>query len=80
MQTDYESVFLSGDDAEAVLGVPALGFVPFIGEEGLRLIRDISHFSPLMESYRTLRANIRFVTEPQSVRSILGHLRRSCRR
>jgi capsular exopolysaccharide synthesis family protein len=31
-----------------------------ISEPGLRLLRDVSHFSPLMESYRSLRTLLRF--------------------
>ena len=61
----------SPEEAERVLRLPTLGNVPLIEEEGLRLIRDISTFSPLMESYRTLRTNINFAAVGSTVRSIV---------
>jgi capsular exopolysaccharide synthesis family protein len=62
--------FLNGDDAESVLGVPAIGFFPTITDE-LRLIREIDGFHPLVEGYRSLRTNLRFVTDPQKPLSSL---------
>jgi capsular exopolysaccharide synthesis family protein len=42
-----------------------------IEEEGLRMIRDISTFSPLMESYRSLRTNINFAAVGSSLRTMI---------
>jgi capsular exopolysaccharide family len=61
----------SAEEAERVLRLPTLGTIPLIEEEGLRLIRDISTFSPLMESYRTLRTNINFAAVGNTVKSLL---------
>lgn len=64
---DAEEVFLTGkdrEDAEALLGVPTVGYIPLIEEPGLRLIRDVHSFSPLMESFRSLRVNLQFLAEP----------------
>lgn len=61
----------SPEEAERVLRLPNLGHVPLVEEEGLRLIRDISTFSPLMESYRSLRTNINFAAVGTSLRSIV---------
>ena len=58
------------DASEELLGVPMLGHIPMIQEEGLRLIRDISHFSPLMECYRSFRLNIRFAMDNRPLRSL----------
>jgi capsular exopolysaccharide synthesis family protein len=55
--------FFDGDDAEALLGIPTLGFLPRIDEPGLRLIRDLSSFSPLTEAFRALRTNLYFSTD-----------------
>ena len=60
---DTAETFADPEDAETFLGIPALGYVPRIDEPGLRLLRDISTFSPLMESYRTLRTNLYFATQ-----------------
>jgi polysaccharide biosynthesis transport protein len=61
----------SPEEAERVLGLPNLGHVPLVEEEGLRLIRDISTFSPLMESYRSLRTNINFAAVGSTLKSIV---------
>jgi polysaccharide biosynthesis transport protein len=61
----------SPEEAERVLRLPNLGYVPLVEEEGLRLIRDISTFSPLMESYRSLRTNINFAAVGTKLRSIV---------
>ena len=61
----------SPEEAERVLRLPNLGHVPLVEEEGLRLIRDISTFSPLMESYRSLRTNINFAAVGTTLRSIV---------
>jgi len=61
----------SPEEAERVLRLPNLGHVPLVEEEGLRLIRDISTFSPLMESYRSLRTNINFAAVGSEMRSIV---------
>ena len=57
---DNSEIFADFEETERVLGVPALGFIPLISEPGLRLLRDVSTFSPLMESYRSLRTHLRF--------------------
>ena len=69
MLIDSADVFLGWEDVESVLGQPGLGFMPLVEEESLRLICDISSFSPLMESCRTLRTNLRFAAE-QPIRSL----------
>jgi capsular exopolysaccharide synthesis family protein len=63
---DSADVFVTGDDPENVLGIPTLGFIPRIENPDLRLLGDVRTdrtFSIQLESFRTLRANIRFVTE-----------------
>lgn len=70
MLPDSAETFLDWDDVENELGIPALGFVPIIEEEDRRLIRDTHIFSPVTESYRSLRTNLRFVAE-QPLRSLL---------
>lgn len=61
----------SPEEAERVLRLPNLGHIPLVEEEGLRLIRDISTFSPLMESYRSLRTNINFAAVGTKLRSLV---------
>ncbi|MFM2414186.1 MAG: hypothetical protein RJB05_1362, partial [Armatimonadota bacterium] len=61
----------SPEEAERVLRLPSLGHVPMVEEEGLRLIRDISSFSPLMESYRSLRTNLNFAAVGNELRTLL---------
>ena len=69
MLIDNDYPFLTSEDAESVLGIPVLGHIPKTDEPGLRLLRDISTFSPLVESNRSLRTNLRFVAE-QPLRSL----------
>lgn len=71
LQELFDDRINSADEAERVLKLPSLGYIPHIEEEGLRLIRDISTFSPLMESYRTLRTNINFAAVGNQVRSMV---------
>ena len=71
LQELFDDRINSADDAERTLKLPSLGHIPMIEEEGLRLIRDISTFSPLMESYRTLRTNINFAAVGNTVRSMV---------
>ncbi len=71
LQELFDDRINSADEAERVLKLPSLGYIPNIEEEGLRLIRDISTFSPLMESYRTLRTNINFAAVGNQVRSMV---------
>ncbi len=71
LQELFDDRINSADEAERVLKLPSLGYIPNIEEEGLRLIRDISTFSPLMESYRTLRTNINFAAVGNEVRSMV---------
>ncbi|MBC8138344.1 MAG: polysaccharide biosynthesis tyrosine autokinase [Fibrella sp.] len=71
LQELFDDRINSADEAERVLKLPSLGYIPNIEEEGLRLIRDISTFSPLMESYRTLRTNINFAAVGNAVRSMV---------
>ncbi|MBC8140110.1 MAG: polysaccharide biosynthesis tyrosine autokinase [Armatimonadetes bacterium] len=71
LQELFDDRINSADEAERVLKLPSLGYIPNIEEEGLRLIRDISTFSPLMESYRTLRTNINFAAVGKQVRSMV---------
>lgn len=64
---DSDEVFLTArdrDDAEILLGVPTVGFIPAIDEPERRLIRNIDTFSPLMEYFRSLRTNVGFLAEP----------------
>ncbi|WP_395093250.1 CpsD/CapB family tyrosine-protein kinase [Armatimonas sp.] len=69
MLTDTSDTFLTPEDAESLLSVPVLGFIPMIEKQELRLIRDVSTFSPLVEAFRSLRTNLRFVAE-QPLRSL----------
>ncbi|MBC7807501.1 MAG: polysaccharide biosynthesis tyrosine autokinase [Akkermansiaceae bacterium] len=71
LQELFDDRINSADEAERVLKLPSLGHIPHIEEEGLRLIRDISTFSPLMEAYRTLRTNINFAAVGNQVRSMV---------
>jgi succinoglycan biosynthesis transport protein ExoP len=71
LQELFDDRINSPEEAERVLRLPSLGHVPMIEEEGLRLIKDISTFSPLMESYRSLRTNINFAAVGTTVRSIV---------
>ena len=70
MLIEPAGTFLTEEDVKNDLGVPVLGLIPAIQEEGLRLIRDTSTFSPLTESYRWLRTNLYFISE-QPLRSVL---------
>nr|WP_309687205.1 polysaccharide biosynthesis tyrosine autokinase [Armatimonas sp.] len=56
---DNSEIFADFEETERVLGVPALGSIPLISEPGFRLF-GVSKFSPLMESYRSLRTHLRF--------------------
>ena len=71
LQELFDDRINSPEEAERALGLPSLGYIPMIEEEGLRLIRDISTFSPLMESYRTLRTNINFAAVGSDVKAIV---------
>jgi polysaccharide biosynthesis transport protein len=71
LQELFDDRINSPEEAERVLKLPSLGHIPMIEEEGLRLIKDISTFSPLMESYRSLRTNINFAAVGNPVRSIV---------
>ncbi|WP_309717867.1 CpsD/CapB family tyrosine-protein kinase [Armatimonas sp.] len=69
MSTESSDTFLVPEDAESLLGIPNLGFVPTIENKDLRLMRDARPFSPLVEALRWLRTNLRFVAE-QPLRSL----------
>ena len=71
LQELFDDRINSPEEAERVLRLPSLGQVPLIEEEGLRMIRDISTFSPLMESYRSLRTNINFAAVGSPMRTLL---------
>lgn len=71
LQELFDDRINSPEEAERVLRLPSLGQVPLIEEEGLRMIRDISTFSPLMESYRSLRTNINFAAVGASLRTMI---------
>ena len=71
LQELFDDRINSPEEAERVLRLPNLGHVPLVEEEGLRLIRDISTFSPLMEAYRSLRTNINFAAVGSAMRSIV---------
>jgi capsular exopolysaccharide synthesis family protein len=71
MLANFDEIFLTQEQAEEELGVHVLGMIPMIEEEGLRLIRNTSRFSPLMESYRWLRTSIYFATVDRPVRTLL---------
>lgn len=71
LQELFDDRINSPEEAERVLRLPSLGHIPLIEEEGLRLIKDISTFSPLMEAYRSLRTNINFAAVGNEVRSIV---------
>ena len=71
LQELFDDRINNPEEAERVLRVPTLGHIPMIEEEGLRLIRDISTFSPLMEAYRSLRTNINFAAVGSQLRSLV---------
>jgi capsular exopolysaccharide synthesis family protein len=71
MLANFDEIFLTREQAEEELGVPVLGLIPQIEEEGRRLVRDTHNFSPLMESYRALRTNLYFATLDRPVRTLL---------
>ena len=71
LQELFDDRINSPEEAERVLRLPNLGHIPMIEEEGLRLIKDISAFSPLMESYRSLRTNINFAAVGSPIRSLV---------
>ena len=71
LQELFDDRINSPEEAERALRVPNLGLIPLIEESGLRLIRDTSSYSPLMESYRTLRTNINFAAVGRPVRSLV---------
>ena len=71
LQELFDDRINSPEEAERVLRMPNLGHIPMIEEEGLRLIKDISAFSPLMESYRSLRTNINFAAVGTPIRSLV---------
>ena len=71
LQELFDDRINSPEEAERVLRMPNLGHIPMIEEEGLRLIKDISAFSPLMESYRSLRTNINFAAVGSPIRSLV---------
>ena len=71
LQELFDDRINSPEEAERVLRLPSLGQVPLIEEEGLRMIRDISTFSPLMESYRSLRTNINFAAVGAALRTMV---------
>ena len=71
LQELFDDRINSPEEAERVLRLPNLGQVPMIEEEGLRLIKDISAFSPLMESYRSVRTNINFAAVGSPIRSLV---------
>lgn len=69
-RTEGDAWFTIEDEVEKALGIPVVGQIPLVEEEGLRLIKDISTFSPLMEAYRWLRVNIQCLTSGNPVRSL----------
>lgn len=71
LQELFDDRINSPEEAERVLRLPSLGHVPLIEEEGLRLLKDTSTFSPLMEAYRSLRTNINFAAVGNPVRSVV---------
>ena len=71
LQELFDDRINSPEEAERVLRLPSLGHIPMIEEEGLRLIRDISTFSPLMEAYRSLRTNINFAAVGSPMKSVV---------
>jgi capsular exopolysaccharide synthesis family protein len=71
LQELFDDRINTPEEAERVLRQPTLGHIPMIEEEGLRLIRDISSFSPLMEAYRSLRTNINFAAVGTPIHSLV---------
>ncbi len=61
----------SQEELERIVGLPTLANIPMIGEEGLRVIKDTSMLSPIMEVYRGLRLNIKFAGVDRPIRSLL---------
>jgi capsular exopolysaccharide synthesis family protein len=60
MQELFDDRINSPEEAERTMRLPSLGLIPMVEEEGLRVIRDTSVPSLLIDPYRTLRTNINF--------------------
>lgn len=60
----------SPEDVQRSLRLTALGAVPSIPEEGLRLIAGQKAFSPIVECYRGLRTNLGFASIDAPIRSL----------
>ncbi|MDX1933048.1 MAG: polysaccharide biosynthesis tyrosine autokinase [Capsulimonadales bacterium] len=71
LQELFDDRINTPEESERLLNLPSLGWIPMIEEEGLRLIKETSSFSPLMESYRSLRTNINFAAVGRPVRSLV---------
>ncbi len=60
----------SPDDARLLTGVPTLGYVPLIADEGQRMLSS-TQGGNLLESYRTLRSSVQFATVDLAATSVL---------
>jgi len=58
------------EEAERVLQLPSLGVIPLVEEAGIRLMRS-RNFSPIAESYRSLRTNINFASVDNPIRTLM---------
>ena len=61
----------SQEESERLFQLPTLGTVPLIEEVGIRVIRNVTAFSPLIEAYRGLRTNIGFAAVDAPIRNLM---------
>ena len=58
-------------EAEALLGVPAIGLISYAADNAPLLISDPTSRSPLAEAFRALRSNLRFSAADQTLQTLL---------
>lgn len=61
----------SVEEANRVLGLPSLGYVPSLSQADALLLPQMQGLDPASESYRVLRTNIHFAAVDAPVRTIL---------
>ena len=59
------------DDVRRLMGVPSLGLIPVIAKEDQRLLTSGNAGGSVLESYRVLRANVRFAAVGEPLQSIM---------
>ncbi len=59
------------EDANRVIGLPSLGYVPALTSADAKLLPQMRHVDPAAESYRLLRTNIQFAAIDTPLRTLL---------